>query len=288
MKNIPNISFQSENQTKDFELLNLSKFFARLDAIKDHDPTAPHRISFFALLIVTKGEGKHKIDLKEYNLEEGTVLKIAKGQIHAFQKKAKYEGFLIVFTEDFVLNYFSKSSINIISHLYNYHIASPISNNKSGNEAMLNQLLEEINIENTYAQKNIVAALLDLYLLRLERKTNTGSLQGSKSKNYNLFIQFKNLVESNYVKTRNVKDYASMLFISTKHLNKVVKEFTLNTAKYFIDNFVILETKRAMASSNYSLKEIGYAIGFDEVTNFTKFFKKHTGTTPKQFKIELQ
>ena len=78
-----------------------------------------------------------------------------------------------------------------------------------------------------------------------------------------------------------------MLSISTKHLNGIVKEFTLNTAKQFIDNLVILETKRAIASSNYSLKEIGYAVGFDEVTNFTKFFKKHTGTSPKQFKTDL-
>ena len=78
-----------------------------------------------------------------------------------------------------------------------------------------------------------------------------------------------------------------MLSVSTKHLNGIVKEFTLNTAKHFIDNFVILEAKRAIVSSNYSLKEIGYIVGFDEVTNFTKFFKKHTGITPKQFKNDF-
>ncbi|MEO9894414.1 helix-turn-helix transcriptional regulator [Aurantibacter sp.] len=287
MKNIPNISFESADNTKDFELLNLSQLFARIPSIVDHNPTLPHRISFFALLIVTEGSGSHQIDLKDYPLKKGTVLKISKGQIHAFQKIQKYEGFLLLFTERFLVNYFSKSSIKIITHLYNYHLSSPIFNDKKGNENFLNQLILEIQSKNTYAQKNIIASLLCLYLLRLERQSNTENLQSSSAKLYPIFLAFKDLVESKYTTTRNVKDYANMLFISTKHLNLVVKEFTLNTAKIFIDDFVILESKRAIASSNKSLKEIGYAMGFDEVTNFTKFFKKHTGTTPKQFKLEL-
>ncbi|MCW2118072.1 AraC family transcriptional regulator [Flavobacterium sp. 7A] len=286
MKNIPNISFQSVEKSKDFEFLNLSDLFARMPDILDHNPTQPHRISFFALLLVTKGFGTHQIDLKEYDLKVGTVLKIAKGQVHAFQKNAKYEGYLIIFTEDFVVSHFSKSSINMISHLYNYHISSPIFSNEAGNRIFLDQLIVEVKNENKYAKENIVAALLNLYLLRLEREFNN-TLENNNSNHYAIFIQFKNLVEAHYTSTRNVKDYANKLFISTKHLNQVVKEFTLNTAKHFIDDFVILETKRAMVSSNTSLKEIAYAVGFDEVTNFTKFFKKHTGSTPKQFSGEL-
>jgi len=49
----------------------------------------------------------------------------------------------------------------------------------------------------------------------------------------------------------------------------------------------MLEIKRAIMSTNNSLKEIAYEMGFEEVTNFTKFFKKHTGLTPKVFKINL-
>jgi len=286
LKNIPNISFQSAENANDFEILNLSNLFARIFTDLDHNPTLPHRITFFALLIVTKGTGTHQIDLKEYDLKAGSVLKIAKGQVHAFQNNPQYEGFLIIFTEDFVLNYFSKSSINLISHLYNYHTTSPIANDKIGNEAFLNQLISELKTENQYGQKNIVASLLDIYLLRLERKTHTNNEQDHNSKRYDTFIKFKNLVESDYTATRNVKDYADKLFISTKHLNQVVKDFTLNTAKSFIDDYVILEAKRAIVSTEKSLKEIAFDTGFDEVTNFTKFFKNKMNMTPKAFKSQ--
>ncbi len=286
MKNIPKISFKcvGTEKTKGFEFLNLTKFFARMPNMLDHDPTRPHRLSFFALLFVTKGTGSHQIDLKKYNLEVGSVLKIAKGQVHAFQKNAQYEGYLIVFTEDFVLNYFSKSSMNLILHLYNYHIIKPIANDKPLNEAFLNELILELETKNAYAKKNIIASLLDLYLLRLERKSHTNELQNNNSKQYTIFIQFKNLVESNYTITRNVKDYAEMSLVSTKRLNQMVKKITLNTAKSFIDDYVILEAKRAILSTEKSLKEIAFDIGFDEVTNFTKFFKNKTGILPKDFR----
>ncbi|SHF23139.1 AraC-type DNA-binding protein [Arenibacter palladensis] len=287
MKTIPNISFESDDNERELEFLHLPKLFAKIKEGLDHNPNLPHRVSFFALLIILDGMGSHQIDLKEYPIKKGTVLKIAKGQVHAFQENPNYDGYLILFTEEFVLNYFSKSSIEFISHLYNYHINEPLVEGGNLNEAFIENVLAELDDHNTYAQRNIVAAMLELYLLRLERLSKTADQNKKSYQHYPLFLEFKNLVEKQHTQTRNVKDYAKILQISTKHLNQIVKEFTLNTAKHFIDDFVTLEIKRAIASTNSSLKEIGYAIGFDEMTNFTKFFKKQTGTTPKRFKAEL-
>lgn len=286
MKNIPNVTFSSQEDKVGFEILNLTSLFERMDSIEDHNPTQPHRISFFSLLIVTKGIGKHQIDLTDYDIQEGTVLKIAKGQVHAFQKDATYEGYLILFTEEFVLNYFSKSSSELISILYNYHLTSPIYSNKTDNEILIKQITTEINANITFAHHNIIATHLDLYLLKLERKSPEYQIPQNKSKQFHNFNQFKILVEHNFTKTRNVKDYANLLFISTKTLNVAVKEFTLNTAKNFIDDFVILEIKREIVSTNKSLKEIAFDLGFDEVTNFTKFFKKKMDISPKAFRIK--
>jgi len=287
LNNIPSIPFQSSENATDIEFLRISELLSRVVEQPDHDPRAPHRLTFFALLIVTEGAGNHQIDLKKYPLKKGTVLKIAKGQLHAFQEQMGYDGYLVIFTEDFVLKYFSKSSIDFISHLYNYHISEPLVENSTFNESFLELVDKELKSENTYAQKNIVAKMLELYLLRLERLVHTVDSTKLNKDHYPLFFEFKNLVEKNIRETRNVKDYAETLSISAKHLNKIVQRFTLSTAKYFIDQYVILEIKRAILSTNKSLKEIAYDLGFDEVTNFTKFFKKHTGFTPKEYKSTL-
>jgi AraC-like DNA-binding protein len=247
---------------------------------------SPHRINFFALLIITKGTGTHQIDLKEYEIQEGSVLKISKGQVHAFQKNPTYEGFLILFTEEFLMKFFSKSSIDLISNFYNYHLSPPYFDNEVDNILLIDQIQSEVPLENDFAHNNIIAAFMELFLLKLERSSLESHVPSNKMKHFQTFDQFKNLVETNFSETRNVKDYADELMISTKTLNTCVKEFTLNTAKIFIDNFVILEIKREIMSTNKSLKEISFDTGFDEITNFTKFFKNKTGYSPKEFKKE--
>lgn len=52
-----------------------------------------------------------------------------------------------------------------------------------------------------------------------------------------------------------MKDYAEMLTITTKHLNEIVKEFTLDTAKTFIDGYVILEAKDQLSVQIMALKK---------------------------------
>lgn len=287
MDPIPDISFKSAEGATDIEFLHLAELFSRIENDPNHNPKLPHRISFFALLVVTDGAGLHHVDLKEYEIAAGTVLKIAKGQVHAFQENSNYDGYLLVFTEDFVLRYFSKSSIDFISHLYNYHISEPLVKNITFSDSFLEQITSELQQQNGYAQKEIVAKILELYLLRLERQAHGELSVKLNQKHQALFIKFKNLVEQNFSETRNVKDYANLLSISPKHLNQVVREITLNTAKHFIDQYVTLEIKRSIFSSRKSLKEVAFQTGFDEVTNFTKFFKKQTGQSPKEFKSSL-
>ncbi|WP_010134759.1 AraC family transcriptional regulator [Ochrovirga pacifica] len=281
---IPDISFKNKTPYGDFELIELSELFQRIFDSQNHNPTLAHKIDFFALLLVTNGFGTHTIDLKTHQLKQGSIVKISKGQVHAFQKKPTYKGYLILFTEEFLFRYFSPSSIQLIAHLYNYHIAPAINSDKKLNHVFITQLQEEIRYKTHYAYKNIIASILEIYLLKLERKNPHQHLTPKNTKDYSTFLQFKNLVETKCHQTRNVKDYAKNLQLSTKRLNEVVKKATLNTAKIFIDNYVILEIKREIASTNKSLKEISFAMGFDEVTNFTKFFKKKTGHTPKSFK----
>jgi AraC-like DNA-binding protein len=287
LNNIPNIAFNSSKNATDIEFLELDSLFARIGEIPNHNPKQPHRIDFYALLVVTEGAGIHQVDLKNYNIQAGDIVKVAKGQVHAFRGQLGYKGYLILFTEDFVLKYFSKSSIQLISHLYNYHISQPLIQNCSFNPLFLDLFSEELNKEESIAQKNIIAKLMELYLMKIEQLSSIIDWSDSNKTHYALFFEFKTLVENHYKKTRNVKDYAEMLSISTKHLNQIVQSFTLNTSKHFIDQYVLLEIKRAIQSTSKSLKEIAFDAGFDEVTNFTKFFKKHTQISPKAYKVNL-
>ncbi|MER3329257.1 MAG: helix-turn-helix domain-containing protein, partial [Candidatus Kapaibacterium sp.] len=196
----------------------------------------------------------------------------------------QFDGYLILFTDDFVFNYLSKSTISLIEHLYNYHLSKPIVSNLKLNNSFLNQLITEIETENDYGKNYIIASLLSLYLLKLDRESQSKESNNHSSIHYNTFIQFKDLVQSKFTITRNVKDYAEMMLVSNKKINSAVRHYTLDTAKNFIDNYVTLEATRAIVSTDKSIKEIAYDVGFEEVTNFTKFFKNKIGVSPNTFR----
>ncbi len=85
-------------------------------------------------------------------------------------------------------------------------------------------------------------------------------------------------------KNKNTTYYVNLLGINEKILSKEVKALTGKTPKVYIDSRTILEAKRLLSYSSLSIKEIGYNLGFDEPTNFNKFFRKHTAQTPAQFR----
>ena len=288
MKDIPEISFKSEKakQINGFELVILEELMSDISKPKDHNPFQPHRLGFFAILIITDGEVNHVVDFEIHNLRKGDAMVISKGQIHAFDEFSEYKGYLVLFTEAFMQKYMALSTIARINHLYNYFLRQEKINNTDDNFKLLDVLNKEL-IGNSSSLPNIIGALLGIYLLKLNDENSRSTAISIDNKNLDYFNHFKVLVEKNFSKTRDAKVYASYLSISYKHLNEVSKEIVKATAKSFIDSYVILEAKRMLVSTSRSVKEIAFALGFDEPTNFLKYFRKHTNLTPGEFRITL-
>jgi len=72
--------------------------------------------------------------------------------------------------------------------------------------------------------------------------------------------------------------------VSERKLNKSTQFVLGKSPKEIIDERVILEAKRLLAHTANSIKEVGFELGFDEPTNFIKFFKKHVEKTPIEFR----
>lgn len=99
-----------------------------------------------------------------------------------------------------------------------------------------------------------------------------------------LFNEFYLLLTKNIEHSRSVKYYAYLLAVSTKKLNNITKAYCGKTAKEFIEEKVIIDSKIMLLNSADTVKQISYKLGFTEPTNFNKFFKKLTTTTPLQYR----
>ena len=291
MNEIPRITFLKKRKPElEFEILSLSSFFSGNKKLKPPINT-PHRVDFYVILYIKKGAGKHYVDFQPCKYKKGSILFISKGQVQTFEVNTGTDGFLILFTDDFLSKNLIHSDLLSFYRLYNYHLHHPVIQPEEAGGAfrnIVNEISQEYQHPDNFAKEEILRLLLKLLLLKAERIKHTLVTKEKNTEWITTFTVFKNHLEKHYTETRNANEFAEMMGISYKHLNVVCKSITGNTAKSFIDRFIILETKRRLAISDTSIKELTYDLGFDEPTNFIKFFKKHTGQSPSQFKKSLK
>lgn len=96
--------------------------------------------------------------------------------------------------------------------------------------------------------------------------------------------KFLSLVQQHFKKERFLDFYAGKLEVSTKHLSRTVKEATGFSAVDWIDRFVILEAKVLLKATTMSIQQIADELNFTSQSFFGKYFKKHTGYSPKDFR----
>jgi len=85
----------------------------------------------------------------------------------------------------------------------------------------------------------------------------------------------------------NVTTLASQLNLSPRYLSDLLKQETGKTAIELIHIYLINEAKNRLRSDDQRVSEIAYELGFEDLSYFSRLFKKETGVTPNQFKKHL-
>ncbi|MEL6134431.1 MAG: helix-turn-helix transcriptional regulator [Bacteroidota bacterium] len=289
MQSVPKIHFltKSSQEIAGFEWVGFGDLFSRASASLDHSPFTFHRPQFNIILLLQEGEVYHKVDLETHHVKAGDCLLIFSNQIHAFDPKRAYQGGLILATDAFLQQHLSPILMRSLRHHDRFSPdQSPIHAPHLG-QALLDKLRND-DWQVPFLRKEYIGAALTLFYTQiLELESHTTFIPENSSE-YALFTKYDHLVSAHFSTSRDAKWYASQLGITYKHLNIVCKKMTQLTAKGFIDQFIMLEAKRKLLSTSSSVKEIGYQMGFDEPTNFQKYFKRHTRYTPKAFRSLYQ
>lgn len=286
-KDIPHVTFKTGYpDISGIEIIRLEDLAKNQDSLT-HNPEKPHQLKFNFIAFYLEGTTKHLIDFNWYNIEANTAVYVSKGQVNAFKFDKSVKGFMILFTEEYLETQLSYLPEITALRLFTSHLFSPKINilTEENIDTYLNLFYKEFykTKEGTY-KKALLNNLFNCIFYKIEALKSAQTLQSEKIEKLRYFLKFKSHLERAYTKNRNADYYAGFLNISYKHLNSISKEITKITAKQFIDDFVILEAKRYLVNSEIKSTELSYLLGFEEPTNFTKYFKKHTGITPSNFK----
>ncbi len=285
------IKFNNKNNPKSyFEIVRIEELLKRE---LDHDLFNNHIVNFYIIFFVVDGEGYHTIDFTDYKYQKGTILLVRKDQIHSFFKSPNVKGYLLIFTEEFIVRHLNRLEALKSLQLFNELLSFPKIELKAGGEdfgsftALVKHLEFEYEFEDEYSV-GITRSILHIMITKLFRIKSKKEELIDKRKYLEEFLTFQQMVEQNCFNNKKVMNYAQEMGFSTKKLNHIVQAIVNKPAKTFIDEIVIMQIKRLLISTNQPIKEIAYTAGFDDTTNFFKYFKKHTDSSPEVFRKAYQ
>lgn len=277
--------FKSLCKETDFYINSFSEHLKNNDFIQ-----IPHKHNFYYVGICTKGSGINTIDFIDYKIKRGSVFAISPGQVHSFALLDDADGYIIFHDQSFIDSYSSHKRIKEYPFFCSIHNSPHMMLDNS-----VGELTEDLFIEilkeyrNNYLAKfqriHVLLELLYITLLRVYLPPKQ-----IESQNHNYLTKLRKLedfIDANFKEIKSPGEYAKMMYISEKHLNRICKECLNKTTSDLIMDRIMLEAKRLLVHSTKSVPEIAEQLGYLDSSYFSRLFKKKCGKTPIEFANSL-
>ena len=250
----------------------------------------PVQVTMSVNIICLSGKVEMKIDLNDYTLTDGCTALILPGSF--FQIKNIEKGSKCIFmaiSPDFVR--FAgdvKTGIEFGRMLKEKPTHHPSAAELEENITLYKALKKKLQQKNFNYIEEVARAYLRIMQCNLFQSfaENLGRQMehhptGRKEA---LFMQFMAVVKEHYISNRNIAFYADKLCVSPKYLSTVVHAVSGKYASEWINQYVVLEAKTLLRTEGVSIKDVSNKLNFANQSFFAKYFKQHTGYTPKEYK----
>jgi AraC family transcriptional regulator, transcriptional activator of pobA len=243
-----------------------------------------HRHDFFYILALKKGRGSHEIDFTSYKVGDHSVFFMRPGQVHQITLKAGSTGYLMEFNTGFYHPH-DKVSSQLLRRASNKNLCQLDVNRVKKLLVTLNSIFQEYT-DKQEGYQEVIKANLGIFFIELVRyrQNKENPLSGSTLYPQERVEQLLELIETHIAMHKQVSHYADMLNLSSYQLNAITKATLGKTCSELINEFIILESKRLLLATSNQVNQIAYHLGYEDVSYFIRFFKKHTGHSPEAFR----
>ena len=248
-----------------------------------------HMQSDFEMIWIVEGTGLHKVNQHQYRLSDSKIYCVCPGQEHQLIVMPGTKGFVISFTEDFLLQADGEGGGRRPSWLRREFLQSPeLSIDKEVAEDMQDVASLMLKERQKYSliRAEILTKYLKVFMIYYRKELHKHASCCVKRTSNALVNDFFSELENNFRECRTVGHYAKSLYVTPNYLNHLIKSKTGFSARYHIQQRILLAVKSA-ARDHSTMKEIAFHLGFNDMAHFSKYFKNVSGLNFSEFKKRM-
>ncbi|MEM6995133.1 MAG: helix-turn-helix domain-containing protein [Myxococcota bacterium] len=254
-----------------------------VDATKVPPGFYPHRHDFYEVIWFHSGGGRNEIDFVPHPIRRNRVFLIAPGQVHDLHGGRSKSTF-IAFGRG-LLGVHPDGGLDLDTTLFRTAASEPFVDVAGQAAETLAHLLEMMRHEQLRDAPSwaMTQSLLCAFLLTIHRARQGGRSAAPPV----LDDRVRRLVakiDRNYLVHRSTSFYAKDVGLTPKRINELVRGAMGKTIAQLIGDRIILQAKRELRFTGRSVKEIAHALAYEDPAYFSRFFRRHTGMTPRAFR----
>lgn len=249
----------------------------------------PIRVDAAIFAMCTSGSARLSINLNEYEIRKGDLLSVMPDHIiQGYERSVDFSGLFIVVSRTFIEDVLPKLD-NLLPFFF-YVKENPITALDEEEAECIREyysfLLKKVKVKDNPYRREVAQSLLQALFYDTMNifKRHIPQTNIKKSRRDEIFAQFMHLVVENFKQDRSVLFYADKMCLTPKHLSSAIKQVSGQTAGEWIDNYVILAAKVLLKSTAKNIQEISSELNFANQSFFGKYFKQHTGISPREYR----
>ncbi|MCB0686488.1 MAG: helix-turn-helix domain-containing protein [Saprospiraceae bacterium] len=263
-----------KNKLDKDQLFKISRFKEKIKRTKPHKHDG-----YYELIYLCEGEGFHWVDTGFYRLDPPEIYFLKPGRMHCWQFTSIPRGYVVLFKEEYFDSVNEQNILNLLRNLDGETRLSIPEDYPA--DRLFSDILSE-HLKSKPYRDSIIHGYLQVLLSKILQLGKVDARILSKSND--LWEQFQKSLSNESSELHLVKEYAQHLNTSPQNLNAVCQRYGGASASDLINEQVILEAKRHILHTDHTIAEVAFTLNFNDPSYFVKFFKKHTGLTPAQFR----
>lgn len=254
-------------------------------------------LNFYTISLKLCMEGKMKYGQNYYDFEEGVLAFMEPGQIISAsnEENIKLQGWWLVFHPDFVRNYPLAKTIKKYG-FFSYAVkeALHLSDKETTMlEKILKNIEQEYNTSIDHCSQDIMISYLELLLSYSNRFYNRQFIT-RKAVSNDLLVKLEELLDEYFQDESTLKSglptvqyFADKLNVSPNYLSDTLRTLTGQSTQQHIHNKLIEKAKEVLITTNLTVGEIAYKLGFEHPQSFSRLFKIKTNISPLEYRTQI-